>query len=100
MNKEIHKKYKKASPEEIKKVDSERAQTAVELELEDRMFKTAARDCFITLKDHKEDFNVNPKVRLINPTKPEVGKVAMKIIDNVVNSIRAKNQKSYSGYQY
>jgi hypothetical protein len=44
------------------------------------------------LKDHKEDFNVNPKVRLINPTKPEVGKIAMKIIDNVVKEIRKKNK--------
>ena len=57
------------------------------------MFKTAARDCFITLKDHKEDFSENPKVRLINPTKPEVGRVAMKILDNVVKEIRAMNKQ-------
>ena len=93
VNKEIHKKYKKAAPENVRKVNSEHAKIAVELEIDDRMFKTTPRDCFITLKDHKEDFTTNPKVRLINPTKPEVGRVAMKIVDNVVKEIRLKNNK-------
>ena len=91
VNKEIHKKYKKAVPEKVKKVDSEHAKTAAELELDDRIFKTAPRDCFITLKDHKPDFPTNPKVRLINPCKPEVGKIAMQIVDNIVKQIRAKD---------
>jgi hypothetical protein len=92
VNKEIHKKYKKAVPEDVTKVESEHAKTARELDLEDRIFKTAPRDCFITLKDHKEDFATNPKLRLINPAKPELGKIAMQIIDNVVKQIRAKNK--------
>ena len=45
------------------------------------------------LKDHKEDFATNPKVRLINPTKPEIGRVAMKILDNIVKEIRSKNKQ-------
>ena len=49
------------------------------------MFNTTPREAFITLKDHKDDFATNPKVRLINPTKPEVGRVAMQILDNIVN---------------
>ena len=93
VNKEIHKKYKKAAPEKVKKVDSEHAKTAAELEIDDRMFKTAPRDAFISLKDHKEDFTTNPKVRLINPTKPEVGHVAMQIVDDIVKRIRTKNDK-------
>ena len=88
---EIHKKYKKATVEEVVNVNSEHKQTAVELDLDDRIFKTAPRDAFITLKDHKEDFSTNPKVRMINPTKPEVGRIAMKIVDNIVKQVRAKN---------
>ena len=61
---EIHKKYKKATVEEVVNVNSEHKQTAVELDLDDRIFKTAPRDAFITLKDHKEDFSTNPKVRM------------------------------------
>jgi hypothetical protein len=82
IKKEIHKKYKKATVDEVKNVNSDHAQTVKDLDIEDRVFKTAPRDCFITLKDRKEDFSENPKVRMINPTKAEVGKIAMKIIDN------------------
>jgi hypothetical protein len=63
----------------------------VELDIDDRIFKTAPRDSFITLKDHKPDFTTNPKVRLINPTKGELGRVAMKVVDNIVKQIREKN---------
>ena len=100
VDKEIHKKYKKATLDDVKKVNSDQAQTVKDLELDDRVFRTASRDCFITLKDYKEDFNVNPKVSVINPTKPEVGKIAMKIIDNVVKEIRKKNKKICSSHQY
>jgi hypothetical protein len=72
VNKEIHKNYKKATVEEVVKVNSEQAKTAVEMEIDDRVFKTTPRDSFITLKDHKIDFATNPKARLINPTKGEL----------------------------
>ena len=42
-----------------------------------------------TLKDHKENFNVNPECRLINPAKSELGKVAKTIVENI-NSVRGK----------
>jgi len=54
------------------------------------VFKTTPREAFITLKDHKEDFEVNPKVRLLNPGKPEIGRPAMKILDNIVKNVREK----------
>ena len=41
---------------------------------------------YITLKDHKEDFQNNPKVRLINPAKLEIGKVANVILQEINNS--------------
>ena len=91
INKEIHKNYKKATVEEVVKVNSEQAKTAVELEIDDRVFKTTPRESFITLKDHKIDFATNPKVRLINPTKGELGRVAMQIVDKIVKQIREKD---------
>ena len=42
----------------------------------------------ITLKDHKENFNTNPKCRLINPANRELGKVAKIIVENINKSIR------------
>ena len=48
VNKEIHKKYKNADLNEVKKVSSDHAQLVEELDLGDRVFKTAPRDCFVT----------------------------------------------------
>ena len=55
------------------------------------MFITTPRQAFITLKDHKSDFSTNPKVRLLNPRKPELGRVAKKILDTIINEVKQKN---------
>ena len=47
--------------ENVEIVKKEHAETAEDLEIGNRMFVTTPREAFITLKDHKEDFNVNPK---------------------------------------
>ena len=46
----------------------------------DTILKTADREAFVTLKDHKESFDQDPKCRLLNPTKPEMGRVAKQIL--------------------
>ena len=43
---------------------------------------------FITLKDHKENFNNNPPVRLINPAKNELEHISNAILDPTNKSIR------------
>ena len=91
IDREIQKSYKKENSENVKKVSDEHVKTAEELEIADGMFVTTPREAFITLKDHKSDFATNPKVRLINPTKPEVGRVAMQILDIMVKEIKDKN---------
>ena len=60
------------------------------LEIEDRVFKTVKRECFITLKDHKDNFQNNPKCRLLNPTKCELGKVSQQILTKKLTIIRRK----------
>ena len=44
---------------------------AEDLDLEDRVPITEKREAFGTLKEGKEDFNSNPKMRLLNPCKLE-----------------------------
>ena len=39
-------------------------------------------NCFIIIKDHKENFLNHPKVRLINPAKNEPGRISKTILDN------------------
>ena len=86
----MEKKYRKENRNNVEEVRKKHSDTAHELELEDRMFRTTPRNAFVTLKDHKQDFNTRPAVRLINPTKNEMGNVAMQILDNIVKVIRTK----------
>ena len=43
---------------------------------------------FITLKDHKENFNNNPTVRLINPAKNKLGHISKAILDTTNKNIQ------------
>ena len=45
------------------------------------------RDPFITLKDHKPDFNNKPTCRLINPSKSEIGIISKQVLDGINNKI-------------
>ena len=47
---------------------------------------------FITIKDHKPNFQNNPSCRLINPYKPEIGKISQQITAEINNSVRQKTK--------
>ena len=49
----------------------------------------AETEAFITLKDHNDNFESNPKCRLINPAKSELGKVSKIILDCINQEIRS-----------
>ena len=44
-------------------------------------------NCFFTLTDHKENFQNNPTVRLINPAKNETGRISKVILDKINPSL-------------
>ena len=44
-------------------------------------------NCFFTLKDHKENFQNNPTVWLINVAKNEVGRISKVILDKMNSSL-------------
>ena len=50
----------------------------------DRKEINSTNNCFITLKDHKENFVNHPITRLINPAKNEIGRIS-KLILNKIN---------------
>ena len=56
----------------------------VDKEILDRMDINSKNTCFITLKDHKENFLNNPTVRM--PAKNELGRINQAKLDNTVNS--------------
>ena len=65
---------------------------ARKLKIDDRVHRTAKRDSFVTLKDHKPGFRSNPQCRLLNPTKPELGKASKKILDKINSGLREKTK--------
>jgi hypothetical protein len=91
LEKNIQKNYKKAQMNTCEDISKEEQKLVNSIELSDRIEATAKRDAFITLKDHKPNFQNNPACRLINPTKSELGKVSKQILEKVITNTRAKN---------
>ena len=52
------------------------------------MLTNGKNECFITLKDHKPNFKNNPKVRLINLEKNEIGRISKNILDKINHQLR------------
>ena len=49
----------------------------------------AKRHCFLTIiKDHKDDFRINPKYRLLHPIKSELGELSKRILQQISTNIR------------
>ena len=90
LNKEIHKEYKKAPLNVVKSIQESHSEIVKDLNIEDRVFKTTEKQPFITIKDHKPNYQNNPSCRLINPSKPEIGKVSQNITKEINNIVRKK----------
>ena len=56
--------------------------------IDNKMDITAKHQCFVTIKDYKDDFRVNPKYGLLNPTKSELGKVSKHILQQIKTNIK------------
>ena len=87
IEKNIQKSYKKISSTQVSTINSEAKRLAEELELEDRIDTIAQRESFITLKDHKPNFENATTCRLINPCKSELGRVSKQITERIVKQL-------------
>ena len=84
----VTKTYKKANPSTYNDINTEAKLVAKDLGIDERIECLAKNTAFITLKDHKENFENNPKCRLINPAKSELGKVSKTILQKINKIIR------------
>jgi hypothetical protein len=87
----ITKVYKKSDPKTINDINTISKNATDKLGLSDRMFILAEKEAFITMKDHKENFQNNPKCRLINPAKPEIGKISKAILEKLNKALTAQH---------
>ena len=84
----ITKTYKKANVNIERNINKEAKTISENFNVDDRMEIMAKRQAFFTLKDHKENVQINPKCRLINPTKSEVGIISKRILEGINNNLR------------
>ena len=89
----ITKDYKKSSPDEFDRVTAKDKKLAEDLDLQDRVPVTEKREAFGTLKDGKDNFNTNPKMRLLNPCKPWLGRVSKQLVEKIVTDVQKKQTK-------
>ena len=71
----ITQKYELADDKTVQDIETEFNEIASTLNISDRINQIAKKAAFVTLKDHKENFESRLKCRLINPTKSEIGKL-------------------------
>ena len=84
----ITKTYKRGSEDNISEIDSELKHIADNLSIGNRIECMKKREAFISLKHHKENFENNPKCRLINPAKSDSGKISKLILDKINTQLR------------
>ena len=70
--------YKKMTEASANAINGEAKAIIKPLKIEERLKQYSINEAFATLKDHKDDFMSNPKCRLINPAKSDVGLVSKK----------------------
>ena len=75
-----------------KKINAARKQVLDNNKVLKRKKTNGENNCFISLKVHKENFQNNPTVRLINPAKNELGKKRKVILDGMNKNIRENLQ--------
>ena len=68
--------YKRSKDDTELEINREARDIVKDLEIADRVDKLSKSECFITLKDHKKHFQDEPKVRLINPAKTNIGQIS------------------------
>ena len=79
----ITSKYKKTNTKIKDKINKEGKEILKNKEALHRLDSNEENNCFFTLKDHKENFQNNPTVRLINPAKNEIGRISKVILDKI-----------------
>ena len=88
MHDNITKRYKHGSEGTISQIGDELKHISSNLGIGDRIEQMKKREAFISLKDHKENFENNPKCRVINPAKSESGKLSKIILDKINSNLR------------
>ena len=82
--------YKKANNSIKKQINMTGKNLMRDKEVIKRMETNEEGNRFITIKDHKENFDNHPTVQLINPAKNKLGRISKLILDKINKKISQK----------
>ena len=80
--------YKKASEKIKERIEQSGKKFADDKGVLEKIGRNGDTECFITLKDHKPNFENHPKTRLINPSKNEIGRLSKVILDDINRKVQ------------
>ena len=86
----ITKEYKKAPQNTAAKINKEAKALAEKYDVKFRAHTMSTPQAFVTIKDHKENFRIHPKYRLLNPCKSELGRISKDILQNINTTLRTQ----------
>ena len=55
-----------------------------DLDISERTEPFEPKPPFFSVKDHKPEFQNRPTIRLISPSKSDIGKISKKILDKII----------------
>ena len=92
MKSNITKNYKKTNQSNNmeKIINDETKKISEELNISDRVGTLIKKESYALIKDHKTNYINDPKIRMICPARPDIGKISAKILKNVVSTIKTK----------
>ena len=82
--------YRKANSNIKKQISKAGKKLMRDKEVIKRMETNEESNSFVTIKDHKENLDNHPTVRLINPAKNELEIISKLILDHINNKISQK----------
>ena len=82
--------YKKSTSIKVDEVNKKAALIGKRIGQEKNMEVFTPSNCFITIKDHKSDFPSKVNVRVIAPSKSDVGRVSKHILQGIVQELNVK----------
>ena len=88
LNDSISTTYKKASDDIYNKKNTSEKILMKDKDIINRILMNGNHECFVTLKDQRPNFKSNPKVRLINPAKIEIGRNNKNILVKMNHKLR------------
>ena len=83
----ITKTYKKSNGKKLRDINFAAKKIAEKLSIADRVEVMQETEAYITIKDHKDEFPNKMPCRLINPSKPNIGKISKTILDTINKNI-------------